>query len=279
MQRRELNRFRPFCRSIWAPLAALVLAHAGGCVGSVGPTGANSGTGGAVTGSGGKGPGSGGASSGGQSGSSSGGSNGSASGGSGGAAGASGAPGSGGAGSPDGSGGAPVVFAPSAGAYRRLTASAFRNSLRDLLQIPVTVGELEPDSWSIGGFPSVSAATVAISATGVEQYQAAIDAATTTAFADSARRSKLLGCAPKSATDMACFQSFVTKFGRLAWRQPLTSAQVARYATLIANAAASLGDLNEAMRAASSEERPPPTAAAGSGSTRAARSRPGCRTS
>jgi len=249
MQRRELNRFHPSCRPMWASLAALVLVSAGGCVGSVGSTGANSGTGGAPTGSGGKGPGSGGASSGGESGSSSGGSNGSASGGSGGATGSSGAPGSGGAGSPDGSGGAPVVFAPSGGAYRRLTASAFRNSLRDLLQIPVTVGDLEPDSWSIGGFPSVSAATVAISATGVEQYQAAIDAATTTAFADSARRSKLLGCAPKSATDMACFQSFVTKFGRLAWRQPMTSAQVTRYATLIANAAASLGDLNEAMRA------------------------------
>ena len=58
----------------------------------------------------------------------------------------------------------PVVFAPSAGAYRRLTAGAFRNSLRDLLQGPVTIGKLEPDSWSIGGFASVSAATVSISA-------------------------------------------------------------------------------------------------------------------
>ena len=154
--------------------------------------------------------------------------------------------GTGGAG---GSGIPPVVFAPSAGAYRRLTASAFRNSLRDLLQGPVTIGELEPDSWSIGGFASVSAATVSISAAGVEQYQTAIDAATTQAFADSTRRSKLLGCTPKSATDMACFQSFVTRFGRLAWRQPLTPAQVTRYATLIASVAATLGDVNEGMRA------------------------------
>ena len=154
--------------------------------------------------------------------------------------------GTGGAG---GSGIPPVVFAPSAGAYRRLTASAFRNSLRDLLQGPVTIGELEPDSWSIGGFASVSAATVSISAAGVEQYQTAIDAATTQAFADSTRRSKLLGCTPKSATDMACFQSFVTRFGRLAWRQPLTPAQVTRYTTLIANVAATLGDVNEGMRA------------------------------
>ena len=40
-----------------------------------------------------------------------------------------GTPGAGGSGSP------PVVFAPSAGAYRRLTASAFRNSLRDSFKV------------------------------------------------------------------------------------------------------------------------------------------------
>jgi len=148
-----------------------------------------------------------------------------------------------------GTGGAPVVFAPSPGAYRRLTASAFRNSLRDLLQGPVTIGNIEPDSWSVAGLASVSAATVSVSAAGVEQYQTAIDAATSQAFADATRRSKLLGCTPKSTTDTACFQSFVTRFGRLAWRQPLTSAQVTRYTDLIANVAATLGDVNEGMRA------------------------------
>jgi len=148
-----------------------------------------------------------------------------------------------------GTGGAPVVFAPSPGAYRRLTASAFRNSLRDLLQGPVTIGNIEPDSWSVAGLASVSAATVSVSAAGVEQYQTAIDAATSQAFADATRRSKLLGCTAKSTTDTACFQSFVTRFGRLAWRQPLTSAQVTRYTDLIANVAATLGDVNEGMRA------------------------------
>jgi len=148
-----------------------------------------------------------------------------------------------------GTGGAPVVFAPSTGAYRRLTSTAFRNSLRDLLQGPVAIGDLEPDSWSVGGFPSVSAATVSISPAGVEQYQNAIEAATADVFADATRRMNVLGCVPKSATDTACFQSFVTKFGRLAWRQPLTSAQVARYTALIANVAATLSDVNEGMRA------------------------------
>lgn len=146
-------------------------------------------------------------------------------------------------------GGASLGFAPSTGAYRRLTASAYRNSLRDLLQGPVTVGELEPDSSAVGGLASVGAATVSISSTGVQQYQTAADAVTTQLFADTARRDKLLGCKPKSVSDSACFQSFVTSFGRLAWRQPLTTAQVTRYTQLISSIAASAADPYEGMRA------------------------------
>ena len=115
---------------------------------------------------------------------------------------------------------------------------------------PVTVGELEPDSWSIGGFASVSAATVSISADGrraVSDRDRRRD--DRSVFADTTRRNKLLGCTPKSATDTACFQSFVTKFGRLAWRQPLTAAQVTRYTNLIASVAATMGDVYEGMRA------------------------------
>jgi hypothetical protein len=236
MQRRDIGSFHPVRPSrsgaFGAALVGALLGGLLGCQGQLGaggdgePAGGSPAAGGGTNGTGAR-PGSGGT---------------------------SGLPGTGsttvlGTGGTGGTGGAPVVFAPSAGAYRRLTATAFRNSLRDLLQGPVTIGDLEPDSWSIGGLASVSAATVSISPSGVEQYQAAIDAATAAAFADSTRRGKLLGCTPKSATDMACFQTFVTKFGRLAWRQPLTTAQVTRYATLIANVASTLGDLNEAMRA------------------------------
>jgi hypothetical protein len=148
-----------------------------------------------------------------------------------------------------GTGGAPVAFGPSAGAYRRLTNAAFRNSLRDLLSGPVDVGDLEPDSWSVGGLPTVGAAQVAISARGVDLYQSAIELATTQVFADVPRRDAVLGCAPASATDTACFQQFVTTFGRRAFRQPLTPVQVTRYTTLISEAAVALGDAYEGMRA------------------------------
>src|SRR6185295_7906454 len=83
-----------------------------------------------------------------------------------------------------------VPFGPAPGAYRRLTSAAFVNSLRDLLAGPVTVdlSALEPDSWEVGGLPTVSAANVSISALGVEQYQTAIESVTRQVFADAGRR-------------------------------------------------------------------------------------------
>jgi len=145
----------------------------------------------------------------------------------------------------------PVPFAPAPGSYRRLTSSAFVNSLRDLLGGPVTVdvSALEPDSWEVGGLPTVSAASVSISALGVEQYQTAIDSVTSQVFADAGRRDRLLGCTPKSGTDIDCFRSFVSSFGRRAFRRPLTPAQLDRYTQLIASVAATLDDTYEGMRA------------------------------
>jgi hypothetical protein len=154
----------------------------------------------------------------------------------------------GGASGSAGSGGEPVAFAPAPGAYRRLTNAAFRNSLRDLLDGPVDVGDLEPDSWSIGGLPTVGAALVSISQRGVEQYQSAIEAVTTQVFADTARRDRILGCRPANATDATCFRQFVTSFGRRAFRRALTEAQITLYTELITTTAATLGDVYGGVR-------------------------------
>jgi hypothetical protein len=154
----------------------------------------------------------------------------------------------GGTGGAAGSGGEPVTFAPSPGAYRRLTNAAFKNSLRDLLGGAVDVGDLEPDSWSIGGLPTVGAAVVSISQRGVEQYQTTIEAATTQVFADTARRDRVIGCRPSSATDSQCFREFVTSFGRRAFRRSLTEAQITRYTELISTTAAVLGDVYGGVR-------------------------------
>jgi hypothetical protein len=49
-------------------------------------------------------------------------------------------------------------------------------------------------------------------------------------------------CTPASISDAACARTFVTSFGRRAWRRPLTDEEVVRYATVATGAASLLND-------------------------------------
>ena len=98
------------------------------------------------------------------------------------------------------------------------------------------------------GSRSVGAASVSTSIRGVEQYQTAIDAATTEVFADKTRRDALVGCTPTATDTATCARTFVTKFGRQAWRMPLTSAQIDRYVAAATQLNTTLGDPIEAIR-------------------------------
>ena len=143
-----------------------------------------------------------------------------------------------------------LPFSPAPEAMHRLTKSQFQNSLTALLG-NVTIGELDSDSY-IGGFATVGAGSVVTSANGVQDYQIAVDAALDQVFADTTRRSALIGCTPQTPLDTACTQSFLKTFGRLAWRRPLTQAQLDRYTTLAMSSATALSDSYGGLRWAAS---------------------------
>lgn len=141
-------------------------------------------------------------------------------------------------------------FAPAPESMHRLTTSQFRNSLKALLG-NLTVGDVEGDSY-IGGFATVGAGSVVTSSSGVQKYQAAIDSALDQVFADNTKRAALIGCTPQNPLDKSCAQSFLTKFGRLAWRRSLTQAQLDRYTTLAQSSASALSDPYAGLRWAAS---------------------------
>jgi hypothetical protein len=161
------------------------------------------------------------------------------------------APGSPGTGSGGGKGGGtgggtgggsttPGVFSPAPGAFKRLTTSEYLASLRDLLG-EVSVGDLEPDTF-LEGFAKVGSAEVSISLNGVEKYELAAEAATQQVFGDAARRGAFIGCTPSGVSDSACFGSFVSRFGRLAFRRPLSEAERQSYTALAGSIATTLSD-------------------------------------
>jgi len=141
-----------------------------------------------------------------------------------------------------GGGTPPSSFQPAPATLRRLTVSQYQNSVRDLLGAAITTPtDLEPDS-AISGFASIAAARVALSAHATEQFETAALALSHQALADTATRSTLVKCTPAGPTDAACASQFVTSFGRRAWRRPLTTDEVTRYAGIATNAGGVLKD-------------------------------------
>ncbi len=131
------------------------------------------------------------------------------------------------------------AFVPSPAALHRLTRQQYRNTVVDLLGDGLTLPvELEVDTL-VDGLTAVGATEVPISSRGVELYDDAARALASQVFADAGRRQGLVGCTPVAGDD-ACARAFLARFGRRAWRRPLTQAEVDRYAALSKTVAGSL---------------------------------------
>ncbi len=135
-----------------------------------------------------------------------------------------------------------AVFTPAPSTLRRLTTTQYRNTIADLLGSGVTINtELDPDT-ALDGFASIGAARVSLAATATEQFDTAAFDLAHQALSNTATRGALVGCAPAGTTDDTCARSFLTAFGRRAWRRDLTADEVTRYATIATTAAGMLKD-------------------------------------
>jgi len=139
-------------------------------------------------------------------------------------------------------GSAPGVFTPASPALRLLTTAQYQNSLRALLGDNITLpADVQLDTV-LNGFASIGASRVDLSPLAVEQLETAALAVAKQALADTANRGTLVGCTPAGTTDDACARSFVTSFGRRAWRRPLSDEEVTRYATIATTAGTMVGN-------------------------------------
>jgi hypothetical protein len=153
----------------------------------------------------------------------------------------SGATGTGGTGAGAG-GGTPGVFSPSPSRLRRLTSIEYANSVIDLLGpgTVVTV-ELEKDIAQ-NNLTALAASSIALSAPITEQFETSALALSDALVRDTTRRQAVVGCTPTGATDEACLTSFVTTFGRRAFRRPLTPEEVDLYVGVGRGAMMTLAD-------------------------------------
>ncbi len=127
-------------------------------------------------------------------------------------------------------GGEPAVYEPAEPVLPRLTTLQYQNALHDLFgpNVPLLPTEADTNPYL---FDSIGAASTTLSELGVEQYEAAAEAATQYVFSDPLRRAVLLGCEPAAPGD-ACAQAFLGRFGRKALRRPLSEAELARWTNI-----------------------------------------------
>ncbi|MBL8973516.1 MAG: DUF1592 domain-containing protein, partial [Myxococcales bacterium] len=124
--------------------------------------------------------------------------------------------------------GAPAKpFMPGPPVLPRLTQRQYLNSIEALLGPGLPVPPLEPDTNPYL-FVTIGAASTTLSELGVQQYEEAAELFTGLVFADAARREALVGCAPAAPGD-ACVTDFIQRFGRRAYRRPLTADEQARW--------------------------------------------------
>lgn len=145
----------------------------------------------------------------------------------------------------------PTAFTPAPSRLRKLTRAQYQNSLRDLLGTAVSLAKdaLEDDSER-NGFSAIGASYATISPRGVEQYEAASMALAKQVMADTANRGKLVGCSPAGATDATCTRAFVAKFGRRAFRRPLSTDELDRWVGIATDAQTKLTSFWEGMEIA-----------------------------
>jgi len=134
------------------------------------------------------------------------------------------------------SGGNPVAQAitPAPGGVRKLTGRQYVGSIRVLLGDTVAavaddlVAHADPPiNAAVSGFDAIGAAQLSISPTHVDQFEQFAAKIADAAVSDPAILKKLVPCAATGPGDIECHKKFVTSFGRLAWRRPLTDDEVA----------------------------------------------------
>jgi Protein of unknown function (DUF1592)/Protein of unknown function (DUF1588)/Protein of unknown function (DUF1587)/Protein of unknown function (DUF1595)/Protein of unknown function (DUF1585) len=132
---------------------------------------------------------------------------------------------------------------------RRLTATEYDNTLRDLLGDSTRPsGRLLPADARI---PFDNDYTVQVPSRAlVDGLELLARESVDRVMADPARLTALLGCKPTGPGDAKCFRTFITTFGRRALRRSLASAEVTRWQTTFLPFATDAMDFNAAVATA-----------------------------
>jgi len=117
--------------------------------------------------------------------------------------------------------------------FRRLNQAQYARSIEQIfgngLKVP---GRFDPPVRT-HGLMAIGDGTVTVTPSGIEQYELRAREISAQVLAPE-RRAAVLGCAPQSAQqfDQSCASGFLSKYGRLLYRRPLSASELASVLTL-----------------------------------------------
>ncbi|MBU6160782.1 MAG: DUF1592 domain-containing protein [Myxococcales bacterium] len=138
-----------------------------------------------------------------------------------------------------------VAFAPPEPTIRRLSREQYASSVRDVLGESLTVPtSLEPDT-SVAGYLSLGAAVSAISARGVEQYEAAAYNLAAQVMQSDALRGNIIRCDVDGVYDATCARASLEPLLLRLWRRPATEEELTGLLGIWEQASTVLGDFEQ----------------------------------
>jgi hypothetical protein len=132
--------------------------------------------------------------------------------------------------------------------FRRMTEAQYRRSIEDIFGPGIKVpGRFDPPLRE-AGLLAIGDGKVAVSPSGIEQYELRAREISAQVLAES-RRKTLLSCSPKSANafDKPCATAFLGKYGRLLFRRPLTDSELTTTVTLAGVATQKTGNFYKGL--------------------------------
>ncbi len=118
----------------------------------------------------------------------------------------------------------PVDAAP--GGIRRLRTDQYVGTIRALMGPDAAEAANPPPDQALSGFDSVGASSVALSPAMVEQYEQSALAVAKATVASPAQLSGWIPCISSGPQDEGCYVTVAERFGRVAWRRPVTPDEV-----------------------------------------------------
>ena len=144
--------------------------------------------------------------------------------------------------SPGGGGGTtrePPPFEPAPATLHRLTGVEYLSSVKDLLGVESPV--VFEDETSLHGFVSVAASELTLPPALVDAYEEGAWAVARAVISDPVKRGALVGC-DVALSGEPCLRAWLVRFGRRAWRRPLSEAEVNQLVQVAQTVATDLRD-------------------------------------